>query len=158
MLPKCVPKGVQKWTLKKTRNLHFYVFFLASFLVSWASLVALCCSLVASWPPGSKEGAQEQRQGGQEPPKSRPGEAKRGPREPKGEPKVFRRARERPKREHQSVQESQGETQERPRERQRVPRQAQERPSDKHKLMSFPSVTRIHLLDIFCCFSVSVYL
>ena len=117
-------------------------------MVSWASLVALCCSLVASWPPGSKEGAQEQRQGGQEPPKSRPGEAKRGPREPKGEPKVFRRARERPKREHQSVQESQGETQERPRERQRVPRQAQERPSDKHKLMSFPSVTRIHILNI----------
>ena len=119
--PKVCPEGGPKMDLEKDTKITFLCFFLASFLVSWASLVALCCSLVASWPPGSKEGAQEQRQGGQEPPKSRPGEAKRGPREPKGsqkcsgEPgrgpresiKVFRRAREKPKRGQESVKESQ---------------------------------------------------
>ncbi len=130
MLPMCVPKGVQKWTLEKARTMHFWGFLFDIFfglLGLPCGTLLLSCGLLA---PGVQRGR----------PKSSLREAKSSPRatqerpreaqeSPRGSQKCFRRARERPKRGQESVKEPQDRPkrdQERKRQAKKAPKRNQE--------------------------------
>ena len=131
-LKKCVPKGVQKWTPKKTRTSHFWGPLFGTFFsllgLPWGTLL-LSCGLLA---PGAQKGRPKSslREA-----KSCPRAAQERPREaqgrPRGSQKCPRRARERPKRAPERPREAQDRPkrdQERPRQAKRAPKRDQESP------------------------------
>ncbi len=129
---KGVPKGVQKWTPKKTRTSHFWGLLFGTFFgllgLPWGTLL-LSCRLLA---PGAQKGRPKSslREA-----KSLPRAARERPREaqgrPRGSQKCPRRARERPKRapdRPRGAQDRPKRDQERPRQAKRAPKRDQVSP------------------------------